>query len=91
MDKLTILREDMDSIDNHIVKLFVERMDVSKKVAKEKEKRKLPIYDEKRENAVLIRISRMVDEEIQPYLVKLYHAMMDISREYQQEVWDKKN
>ncbi len=89
MDKLAILREDMDSIDNHIVKLFVERMEISKKVAKEKERQNLPIYDEKRENAVLIRISRMVDEEIQPYLVELYHSIMDISKEYQETFFNK--
>ncbi len=89
MDKLAILREDMDSIDNHIVQLFVERMEISKKVAKEKERQNLPIYDEKRENAVLIRISRMVDEEIQPYLVELYHSIMDISKEYQETFFKK--
>lgn len=86
MDKLSILREDMDSIDNHIVKLFAERMEISRKVAGEKKKRNLPIYDENRENAVFLRITAMVDEEIQPYLIRLYHSVMDISRDFQKKL-----
>ena len=53
MEDLKQLRQQINDIDQEMVKLFERRMKVSSKIAQFKRENNLPIYDKKREEQVL--------------------------------------
>ena len=79
------LRKKIDEIDDKMLKLFLERMAIVKRVALEKQKLKVDILDSDRESEVLSRLISKVDEK---YLAGLYPkfiiTIMEISKLYQE-------
>ena len=53
MDALEGYRKEIDSIDKELISLFERRMDVAVKVGEYKKKNKLPIFNGKREEEVI--------------------------------------
>lgn len=76
-------REKIDSIDDQMTKLFVERMGIAKEIAAYKAEHKLQVFDRERERAVLNRIEDMVGPELESYANVLYSTLFDVSRSYQ--------
>ena len=84
-DKLAQCRKEIDRIDGELMKLFEERMNVVLDVARYKKENNMEIFHKDRENQVIEKnLSRVKNKELLPYAEEMLHALMDISKEYQQ-------
>ena len=82
--ELKELRSRLDTVDEKLTGLFVERMGIAKEIAKEKEKKGLTVLNRGREREVLSRVSDIAGEELAPYTRTLYSTLFDLSRSYQE-------
>ena len=76
-------REQIDKLDEKIVKLFCERMEVCEKIAEFKKENDLPVFDPKREREKLQSVADMSPDDIKDYTRLLYSLMFELSRSYQ--------
>lgn len=81
--ELKDLREQIDSIDNEIVRLFQERMKVAADVAEYKKANGKAILDKARERQKLNDIVGKTDEDFKSYMHVLYSLIFELSRSYQ--------
>ena len=81
--KLEELREKIDGIDEKIVKLYRERMDVTKDIAAYKKEKELPVLDAGRERAVLAKIGQLAGDDLADYAQSVYRTVMATTRSYQ--------
>lgn len=81
---LTDLRNEIDSIDEDILKLFLKRMDVCRQVADYKKEHSLPVMQGGREAQVIERIREMSPDNIKDGSEVLFANIMDISKSLQQ-------
>ena len=81
--KLEELREKIDGIDEKIVKLYRERMNVTKDIAAYKKEKELPVLDAGRERAVLARIGQLAGDDLADYAQSVYRTVMATTRSYQ--------
>ena len=81
-------RKQIDEIDEKLLSLFIERMDVSRQIARYKKEQGLPTMDAEREKAKLADISEKAGEEYSPYAQTLYETLFKLSRAYQEDVRD---
>ena len=75
----------IDEIDKELVRLFKERMEVSKEVAECKKENGLPIFDPKREREKLTSVAEMLPDEFKNYSDALYSLLFELSRAYQRK------
>jgi len=80
---LTDLRKEIDRIDDQLVKLFVERMEVSAGVADYKRANNLPIFVPAREREKLADVAEKAGPEMANYTRVLYSMLFELSRSYQ--------
>ena len=78
------LRNQINAIDERLVKDFEARMKVALEIGKYKKENGLPVFDPARERAVLNKQTSAVDEEMSTYVKLLYNTLFDLSRSYQQ-------
>ena len=83
------LRDQIDSIDDELTRLFVKRMELSAQVAAYKREHNLPIHVPAREQEILQKISEKVDPEMEKHVHKLYSLIFDLSRSYQKDLFEK--
>ncbi|MDM0490966.1 chorismate mutase [Clostridium perfringens] len=84
-DNLAQCREKIDTIDRELMKLFEERMSVVLEVARYKKENNMAIFHKDREKQVIEKnLSLVENKELLPYAEEMLHALMDISKEYQQ-------
>ena len=81
--ELKDIRAGIDRIDDQLVKLFVERMDLSGEVARAKRQTGKAIRDRARERAIINRVTEAAGEAYAPYARALYEHLFDLSRGYQ--------
>ncbi|MBE6577347.1 MAG: chorismate mutase [Ruminococcaceae bacterium] len=81
--ELTELRKQIDDIDRELVELFMQRMNVSSKVAEYKRQTGMNVLDASRERALLQKVSELSGEEFEEYTRTLYATILDLSRSYQ--------
>lgn len=87
MDKLQNARKTINEIDQQIAKLFEQRMDAVKEVALYKKENNIAILDSKREEELLNKnCSYIQNEQYLPYYRNFQQHMMNVSKEYQQEI-----
>ena len=79
-------REQIDKIDNELLRLFIERMNVARQIAIYKKEHDLPALDASRETEKLATIDEKAGEEMQPYAHKLYELLLELSRSYQERL-----
>ena len=79
-------REQIDAIDNELLRLFKERMNVACQIALYKKEHDLPALDAKREKEKLAVIGEKAGDEMRPYAHKLYELLFELSREYQEVI-----
>ena len=77
------LRNEIDQIDDELVKLFCRRMDVSAQVAEYKRENNLPIYVPAREREVLAKVAETAGNDMGNYTRVLYSMLFELSRSYQ--------
>ena len=82
------LRDKIDSLDREIVKLLVERMGVSAKVAEYKIANGLPVLDKTREAALLEKIASL-SGGMSNYTYEIYLEILKQSKAYQEKIINK--
>ena len=84
MDDLKKYRNRIDEIDDEIVKLFLERIDISKDVADYKIKNGKPVLDRERELSKLETLKSKAPEKFEALgIAELFEQIMAMSRKYQ--------
>ncbi|MDO4478259.1 MAG: chorismate mutase [Lachnospiraceae bacterium] len=84
MRNLNELRPEIDAIDQEMQALFERRMAIAGEVAAYKKANGLPVLDEGREEALLEKLrDRASDPEMGEAIVRLYEALLAVSRDYQ--------
>ena len=80
---LTEIRQEIDGIDQELVRLFCARMNLSAQVADYKKANNLPIFVPTRERAILQKVAQMAGPEMENYTRVLYSMFFELSRSYQ--------
>ena len=81
--ELKEIRNQIDQIDDQLVKLFVERMELSAQVADYKKANNLPIYVPAREREILVEVAKKAGPDMDSYARVLYSMLFELSRSYQ--------
>lgn len=84
--ELKAYREQIDYIDDEIVRLFRQRMDVAAQIAQYKQEKGLPILQPEREQEKLDTLCRAVEPTLRPDLRELYGLLFTLSRRHQAAV-----
>lgn len=79
---LNALRAQVDAVDNELARLLRERMDVSEKIALEKQKSGTPLVNRAREREILARVLRGFDG-METYAKAFFTLVFDLSKSYQ--------
>ena len=82
MKNLKNIRNEIDQIDQGLVKLFHQRMELSKAVAKEKINTGQKIENKSREDEILKKVDLKSDENLKPYSKALYQVLFLLSKAY---------
>jgi chorismate mutase len=61
-EKIEVLRKEIDSIDERILRLLMERVSLSKGIGKVKVKLNMPVLDEGREAAIYKRVEERAEQ-----------------------------
>lgn len=80
MDKIDTLREQIDSIDNELMKLLSERYEISDQIGTIKSSSKKEVLDQKREDYVLNKTKK---HSHSPQLELVYRTIMSESKNIQ--------
>ena len=77
------IRNQIDTIDDELVQLFVKRMNLSAQVAEYKKANNMPIYVPAREREILQDVAQKAGPEMANYTRVLYSMLFELSRSYQ--------
>lgn len=82
-------RNRIDLIDDSIQKLFIERMELVKEIAKYKKANGLNVLDSKREEEIIEKnLSKINNPDLKEYYKELFLKMLEISKTYQERILD---
>lgn len=83
---LDIIRQEIDQIDDQIVKLLEERMHLVEGVVAYKKSSGKPILDSKREEVIFEKVkNRVEDKRYQETIVATFSDILKRSRDYQDQ------
>ena len=83
---LDMIRQEIDQIDDQIVKLLEERMHLVEGVVAYKKASRNPILDSKREAVIFEKVrSRVEDKRYQETIVATFSDILKRSRDYQDQ------
>ena len=77
------IRDQIDSVDDQLVKLFLQRMELSAQVADYKKAQNMPIHVPAREREILKTVAEKAGPEMANYTRVLYSMLFELSRSYQ--------
>lgn len=77
------LREEIDKLDNEIIKLLDQRFDCTHKIGEEKKALKANVLDSSREQKILDKIDALSSSEHSEYIKEIYKKIMEQSRNEQ--------
>ncbi|MBP3937921.1 MAG: chorismate mutase [Clostridia bacterium] len=80
------LRNEIDSIDDELVRLFERRMNVAAEIAEYKRANGLAVSDRGRERQVINKVTSKVAPHFSNYTRVLYQTMFDVSCSYQRSL-----
>ena len=83
--ELSEIREKIDTVDDQLLKLFLERMSLAEDVAAYKNEHHLPILNKERERAVLARVTEQSGEK-ERYAYHLFSTLFELARSRQAEL-----
>ena len=81
--ELKDLRQEIDHIDEELVRLFCQRMEVSARIAEYKKEKSLPIFVPAREREKLQTVSEAAGADMASYTRALYSMLFELSRSHQ--------
>jgi chorismate mutase len=82
MMKLQDLRENIDQINHELVRLLIQRKNISYEIGKIKKDMKIPIYDPSREKSIYDSLKSKYPNEYQ-YLIPIFEIIIQESRKSQ--------
>ncbi len=77
------IRNEIDSIDDEILALFIKRMEATKHVAEYKKENNLPILNSQRERKIISRVTKGLADNMATYTKILFTTLFDLSRSNQ--------
>lgn len=80
------LRNEIDKIDDELVKLFVRRMEIAAQVAAYKKENNLPVFVPARESEKLADIAVKAGPEMADYAKSMYMRLFELSRAHQSKL-----
>lgn len=83
---LTECRQKIDTIDDSILKLLVERLNLAGDIARLKQQEKLPVTNPKREHEIIMRLAKTAGSKYADYIRLIYGTLFDISRAHQYQL-----
>ena len=83
---LSVYRDEINRIDDEMVRLFGERMEVAGKIAAYKKENGLPVLDVRREREKLADVQKKADERFSSYTSSLYSLLFSLSRAWQEKL-----
>lgn len=85
--RLDLDRAKIDEIDAQLAQLFEQRFEVVRDIIDYKVENRLPILDNSREKQIIENnASRIEDDDVRIYFRKLYMYMLDLSRDFQDDI-----
>ncbi|MDE7405905.1 MAG: prephenate dehydratase [Clostridiales bacterium] len=81
--ELNELRTKIDDIDDKLASLYNQRMKLVKQVGEEKARTNRYVQDLTRENAIINRVTKAVDEDVRVYCKQVFDTLFETSRAYQ--------
>ena len=85
MDELKKIRDEIDTIDFQMAKLYEKRLQAVQKVIQYKKDHHLPVLDAAREQAILERNAGWVDAEFSQSYKNFQKHVMDESKRFQEK------
>ena len=87
MSNIEDLRNEINQIDEKIIKLFEERMNISVKVGEYKKLNNLPILDQQREDELIEKnLAHLNNKNLKNYYIEFQKKVMELSKKLQEEV-----
>ncbi|MBQ6480350.1 MAG: chorismate mutase [Anaerolineaceae bacterium] len=83
---LNEIRERMNSLNDEMLELFMERMKLSEAIAAYKKEHNLPILDKTREREILAEMIQKGGAEYETYIYQFFNTLMNLSKARQNEV-----
>lgn len=83
-NQLETLRQEIDSIDEQIFKLFKRRIMVAKQIGAYKKEHELSVLDSSREDAKRDQVKASVSNELEPYALELLEVLMKAAKTVQE-------
>ncbi len=80
------LRKKIDTLDDEIAKLYLERQSVVKEIGEEKARNRTAVADPSREKRIIARVAKSADDEQKIYLKRVFETIMETSRAYQRRL-----
>ena len=77
--ELNEIREQIDSLDSQILKLFLERMHLGEEIAAVKRDNALPVLNKAREREILARVQAEAGD-MEPYAYQLFTMLIELSK-----------
>lgn len=84
--ELSEIRQQIDQIDNEIIRLFLQRMHCSEEVARYKIQNGKAVFDPAREEAILQKVANLAGPDFAGAARLLYSSIMAVSRERQHQM-----
>lgn len=76
-------RQQLDTLDDELIRLFTQRMELCAKIAAYKRENSLPVLDVRREREKLMDIAEKTKPELKDYALSLYSLLFELSRSSQ--------
>lgn len=83
-NQLETLRQEIDSIDEQIFKLFNRRIMVAKSIGTYKKEHGFSVLDSSREDAKRDQVKESVSNELEPYALELLEVLMKAAKTVQE-------
>lgn len=81
--ELSDYRRQIDEVDDQICKLFEQRMNIVEAVGEYKRTHDIPVTNSRREQEVLLRVSKSLPPRLEPFGRALYRSVFDISKSFE--------
>lgn len=82
------LRKEIDECDSEIIRLLKRRMEISREIGKIKKENNLPLYDGKREEALMEKLEGMSSEILSKETIdNIYREILFASKELQNRLF----
>ena len=79
-DTMETVRNEINEIDEELLKLFVRRMDASERMAEVKRELSVPVQDPERERSIISKVAKNVGPNLENEARLLFTTLMSISR-----------